>query len=129
MKRGRKTSATRLDDLRRTLRFLDDPVALEESPLAALPIVQERAQRDFARRTCPVGLSLAAILRESLTTIATDLGPRHPVGVLALRLTEGATQTEVARELMLTKEHLTRRWKPVLLRLLALRLWKTSPGP
>lgn len=121
MARGRRSSEARLEVLRAALRVLDDPIALEETPLATTPAFVRRAEQDFRRRTCAVGLAVAAGLTASLNEIGADLAGT-PVGELAAKLADGRPQVEVAAALGITTQHLTRRYKPVLLRLLDQKL-------
>ena len=54
------------DQVREALRFLDDPIALEDSPLARLAIVGVLTITKFRGRTCATGLALRNVLREMM---------------------------------------------------------------
>ena len=114
--RGRPSSAVLDDQVREALRFLDDPIALEDSPLARLAIVRELTTTKYRGRTCSTGLALRQVLKEILDALASDL-EGTPVGALAAGLRAGLTQADVARQLGISDEYLCRRWKPQLVRL------------
>lgn len=120
-RRGRPGRSAREALIREALKSLDDPITLEESPLASLAAVRRLAETTFRARTCAEGLALAFALRTELTTIAADLVDT-PVGALARGLSHGQTQVSVARALGITEEHLCRRWKPILITLVLRRL-------
>jgi hypothetical protein len=122
MKRGRKPVAAHLEELRLALRNLHDPIALEELSLAQTRLVRARAERDFARRTCGVGLATSSVLSEALAEIGESLAALTPLAKLAEGLRAGRTQAEVAAELGLSDEQLSRHWKPKLLKVLYERL-------
>lgn len=107
--------------MREALRYLDDPIALERNPLAGTALVVSLCQAEFERRTCARGLALAAVLRNALGEISHDL-PATPVGVLASLIREGRTQADAARIIGRSAEHVCRRWKPVLVRLVLDRM-------
>lgn len=121
--RGRPSSAMLDDQVREALRFLDDPIALEGSPLTRLPTVRELSVTKYRGRTCATGLALRQVLREILDALASDL-EGTPVGTLAVGLRVGDTQVEVAREMGISDEYLCRRWKPQLIRLVHEQLTK-----
>ncbi len=117
MTRGRKRAEDRLEDLRKALRSLRDPIVLEESPLARVRYVQLKAEREYRRRTCSVGLALSATLRSILRQLGEDL-KGTPLGELAASLETGSTQAEVAKKLGMREEFISRRVKPALLSVL-----------
>ena len=117
-RRGPRGQNDTIELLRTALRVLDDPVALQDSPLAHLPVVRSAAARTFGRRICPEGQALAALLLAALRSVADGLGDHHPVGRLARMTAEGKTQAEVAHSLNVRPEHLSRHFKPLLLRCL-----------
>lgn len=121
MRRGRKTGEERLEALREALRVRNDPIALEGLPLAARREFQEQGKKRYGRGTCAVGRAIADLLQLSLEEIASDL-PTTAVGKLASAMVAGDTQAKAAKELDISEEHLTRRWKPVLVRLVQERL-------
>ena len=114
--RGRPSAAMLDVQVREALRFLDDPIGLEDLALIRLPVVANLAVTKFRGRTCAVGLALRQVLQEILEALASDL-EGTPVGALAGGLRHGLTQAEVARQLGLSDEYLCRRWKPQLVRL------------
>lgn len=122
MTRGRRPRVSRLSDVRFALRHLDDAIALDGSPIAHAHAVQARADRAFPRRTCALGLALSSILHEILRDIAADLGADSPLGIIASSLDHGMTQAHAARAVGITEEHLSRHWKPTLLKLVLQRL-------
>lgn len=122
MVRGRKSRQTLLEELRAALQLRDDPIALQDSPLADMHVVRSRAERQFGRRTCGSGLALSAVLHEVLRDIAADLGEQSIVSRIAEMLHAGATQASIARAMGISDEHFSRRWKPVLLNLVLQRL-------
>ncbi len=111
---GRPSRDALLDRVREAIRLVDDPIALEESPLVSLPAVRASTLSTFQGRTCAAGLALRALLRESLAAIARDLDGTL-VADLALAALRGATQASVADLRGLREEWISRRWKPVLL--------------
>ena len=115
--RGRPSAAMLDVQVREALRFLDDPIGLEDLALIRLPVVANLAATKFRGRTCSIGLALRQVLRENLDALASDL-VGTPVGALAAGLRHGLTQAEVARQLGISDEYLCRRWKPQLVRLL-----------
>lgn len=118
---GRPSRESLLARVRDAIRLVDDPIALEESPLISLPAVRALTLSTFQGRTCAAGLALRALLRESLATIARDLDGTL-VADLALAALQGATQASVAEHHRLREEWVSRRWKPVLLGLVLERL-------
>lgn len=118
---GRPSREALLDRVREAIRCLDDPIALEDSPLISLPAVRALTLSRFRGRTCACGLALRAILRETLATIAHDL-----VGTLVADLAHGAlrgeTQASIAAQRGLREEWISRRWKPVLVELVLEKL-------
>ena len=121
MKRGRPNALSRLESLRQDLRNLNDLVALEEGSLAKLDHFQRRAAEAYPGRTCSVGHAVADGLTEMLLQVADDL-PGTPVAELARRLAERGTQIQAAALLRVSPQHLSRRYKPVLLLLLQQKL-------
>ena len=121
--RGRPSSAMLDDQVRAALRFLDDPIALEGSPLTRLSTVRDLSATKYRGRTCATGLALRQVLRETLDALASDL-EGTPVGNLAAGLRVGDTQADVAREIGISDEYLCRRWKPQLIRLVREQLTK-----
>ena len=119
--RGRPSSAMLDDQVREALRFLDDPIALEGSPLTRLSAVRDLSATKYRGRTCATGLALREVLRESLDALTSDL-EGTAVGKLAAGLRLGDTQAEVAREIGISDEYLCRRWKPQLIRLVRQQL-------
>jgi hypothetical protein len=113
------------DRVREALRFLDDPIALQDSPLASLPTVKTLALSTFRGRTCAPGLALRALLREALAAIARDLDGTL-VADLAVATLHGKTQASVAEGRGLAEEWVSRRWKPVLVGLVLERLVSVS---
>jgi hypothetical protein len=113
------------DQVREAIRILDDPIALEDSALARLAIVQNLAATTFRGRTCATGLALRQVLRGALDDLAADLDGT-PVGALAAGLRAGHTQAAVARRLGMSEEYLCRRWKPPLVRLMRERLTRNA---
>ena len=120
-RRGRPRRSDLDARIRAAVRLVGDPIALEDMALAARPAVQLVASTELRGRTCADGLALARILRQALGDIARDL-EGFPVGKLAATLLDGRSQAEAATELGITDEHLCRRWKPVLIELVAERL-------
>ncbi len=118
---GRPSREALRDRVREAIRFLDDPIALEDSPLISLPSVRALTLSRFRGRTCACGLALREVLRESLAAIARDLNGTL-VGDLALAALRGDTQASVANQRGLREEWISRRWKPVLLVLVLERL-------
>lgn len=119
---GRKPRSLRERHLRRALLRMDDPIALEESPLARLAIIERCAGELFTRRVCARGLALSRILHVCLRQVGADLGEHHPAATLARALDRGMTQASAAREIGISEEHLTRRWKPAVVALVLDRL-------
>ncbi|MGE3075133.1 MAG: hypothetical protein AB7N24_15370 [Dehalococcoidia bacterium] len=122
---GRPSRVAMSDRLREAVRFLDDPIALQDSPLASLPAVRALTLSTFRGRTCASGLALRAVLREALATVARDLDGTVVADLAAASL-RGATQASVAGQRGLREEWLSRRWKPVLLELVLERLLVAS---
>ena len=92
--RGRPSRATMLEWVRDALRYLDDPVSLQdESPLANLPNAERLAATTFRGRTCPRGLALRALLREALAAVGRDLDGAI-LGDIAVALLKGRTQAK-----------------------------------
>lgn len=118
---GRPTQAALDARVREALRLVDDPIALADGPLAALPVVRRLVQTTYRGRTCPEGIALRALLRAILAEIARDLDGTF-VAALAAGLREGRSQAEVARQLGTSEEWLCRRFKPQLVRLVRERL-------
>lgn len=118
---GRPTTAMVDLRIREALRFLDDPIALGDGPLATLPVVAKLVASRYQGRTCPEGLALRALLRGILAEIGRDLEGSF-VGSLANGLRNGRTQADIARELGTSEEWLCRRFKPQLIRLVRERL-------
>ena len=118
---GRPSRVGMSERLREAVRFLDDPIALQDSPLASLPAVRALTLSTFRGRTCASGLALRAVLREALATVATDLEGTL-VADLAIAALRGATQASVAGQHGLREEWISRRWNPVLLELILERL-------
>ena len=119
--RGRPTAAAVDERVRAALRVIDDPIALERSPLVRLDSVHSLAAGPLRGRTCAEGLALRFVLRKALTDIAEDLAGT-PIGSLAAALHEGRKQAEVADELGISEEHLSRRWKGLLVSLVRERI-------
>jgi len=119
--RGRPTAAAVDERVRAALRLIDDPIALEACPLVRLEQVQSLAAGPLRGRTCAEGLALRFVLRKALAEIANDLAGT-PIGSLAGALHEGRTQAEVAGELGISREHLSRRWKGLLVSLVRERI-------
>jgi hypothetical protein len=107
--------------VREALRFVDDPVALQDSPLVSLPAVQQLVMTSFRGRTCAPGLALRALLRDALAAIGRDLDGAT-LGDMAVALLLGHTQASVAEARGVGDEWISRRWKPVLLALVLERL-------
>ncbi|MFN0146542.1 MAG: hypothetical protein ACKVT1_08535 [Dehalococcoidia bacterium] len=103
-------------DVREALRFVDDPIALEDSCLVSLPAVRQLVAGRFKGKTCAEGQALRKILCDELARIAEDLDGTV-VASLARAIHDGRTQAALARELEINEEYLCRRWKPVLTRL------------
>lgn len=122
---GRPSREAMLDRVREALRLVDDPIALEESPLASLPAVRALTLSTFRGRTCAPGLALRALLRESLATVCRDLDGTL-VADLALAALRGDTQASVAEQRGLREEWVSRRWKPVLVGIVLDRLLATD---
>lgn len=122
---GRPSRVAMTDRVREAVRFLDDPIALQDSPLASLPAVRSLTLSTFRGRTCASGLALRAVLREELATVARDLDGTL-VADLAVAALRGATQASVAGQHGLREEWISRRWKPVLLELVLERLLAAS---
>jgi len=114
--RGCPSTALLDDDVRKALRLLDDPIALEELSLARLWSVRKLASRYYPGRTGAEGLALRRLLQQILRDIAADL-EGSPIGALATGLLGGRTQAGIAREIGLSEEYLCRKWKPALIRL------------
>lgn len=125
--RGRPSQALLDARVRAALRIIDDPIALEESELAYSPAVAELVATKLRGRTCARGLALAMILRASLEVISRDL-QGTPVGVLADGLRQGRKQVHIAWDLSVSEEHLSRRWKPILVRLVRERIEMAPPN-
>lgn len=119
--RGRPSGALLDDRVRAALRSLDDPIALEMSSLVLLPSVQHLATGQLRGRTCAEGLALRFVLRKALQQIATDLAGT-PVSTLAAAIHAGRSQASAARQMAVSEEHLSRRWKPVLVSLVRERI-------
>lgn len=118
---GRPSREGLRDRVREAIRILDDPIALEDSPLISLPAVRTLTLSRFQGRTCASGLALRALLRETLATIAHDLD-RTLVADLAQAALRGDTQASIAAQRGLREEWISRRWKPVLVELVLERL-------
>ncbi len=113
--RGRPSRETRLEWVRDALKYLDDPVYLEdESPLGNHPAVVHLAATTFRGKTCARGLAARSLLREALVTIARDLKGTL-LGDLAAGTYLGHTQASVAEAHGVGDEWLSRRWKTPLL--------------
>ncbi|MEZ4494252.1 MAG: hypothetical protein R3C29_13180 [Dehalococcoidia bacterium] len=119
--RGRPNAAAVDERVRAALRAIDDPIVLEASPLVRLDSVRSLAEGPLRGRTCAEGLALRFVLRKALADIANDL-IGTPIGALSAALHDGRTQAEVAIDLGITQEHLSRRWKGPLVSLVRERI-------
>lgn len=118
---GRPTTAMIDLRIREALRFLDDPIALADGPLATLPVATRLVADRYRGRTCAEGLALRAMLLGILDDVGRDL-EGSVVGSLAAGLREGRSQAAIARELKTSEEWLCRRFKPQLVGLIRQRL-------
>lgn len=113
-----KVMIARLDD---ALKNLGDRSALSRSPLARLDRVQGMAADRYSDKLMPRGLALRQVITEAVLRICAELGDEpglaKPCRYLDLRA-KGLKCTEVAAELGLTREHVSRTVRPKALGLL-----------
>lgn len=120
-RRGRKSRAEWEAWVREALSNLDDPIALGRSPLARLTFVGQVAQERYRLSVAARGRALRDILRACLQAVGKEID-QAPLGKLIECLTAGRSQRELARELGISEEHLSRTYKARLVRLVTEKL-------
>ena len=125
LKRGRKTSDEWQRRVRRILRHLDDPLALEWSPLCRLPSIDQIAKEKYPNSVLPHGRALHYYIKQCLEEIEGELNGHSGVSKLEkfIRLTrEGSSVKKASQVLGVTPSYASRKFKKVLVVLLAEKL-------
>ena len=119
-KRGRKSGQEIQEQVILALKNLQELGLLEESPLGRLPAVRQLAETEYKLSIFPTGFALRSSLLEAVNVVMKQFGeiPGYQREVRFIeRFAEGASVTEISRELDLSREHVARTVQPKALRL------------
>jgi len=124
-KRGRTAADEWQRRARYLLRHLDDPLALEDSPICRVTELDRLAKEKYPRSVVSRGRTLHDLVLECLEEIEHELDGHDRISRLKefIRLTrEGKGVTEASRLLGVTPEHTIRTYKRNLVTFLADKL-------
>ncbi|MFC2069130.1 hypothetical protein ACFLTP_09035 [Chloroflexota bacterium] len=122
---GRKRSpyldswAIRVDH---AVRHISDRIELNRNPLARITYVQKMAKERYQGHVHPSGLALRELLIECIERITSDLGDEPAQARVCRYLAgrkEGLNSRQISSELGLSREHVSRTYRPKALGLLA----------
>ena len=124
-KRGRLATEEWQIRIRYVLRHLDDPIALQRSPLCRLVALERLAKTKYSYSIVPRGRALHDLTQECLKEIEGELDGHAGVAKLKsfISLTrQGMGVTEASRVLAVTPEYASRAFKRELVDLLTQKL-------
>ena len=110
------------DRLGHALRNLDDRSVLNRSPLARLAYVERLAKERYGDHVLPRGLALRELLIECVDRLANDLHNEPALSPACQYLVlqkEGLNCQRISQKLGLSREHVSRVYRPKALELLA----------
>ncbi len=123
--RGRSSRSDWSARARYVLRHLDDPIALERSPLCRLAALDRLARQRYPQGILPRGRTLRDLAALCLEEIEAELDGHAGVAKLkafAALTRQGSGVTEASRAIGISPEYATRALKSVLVRLLGQKL-------
>jgi len=124
-KRGRLAAEEWQTRARYVLRHLDDPIALQRSPLCRIAALERLTKEKYPRSIVARGRTLHDLTQDCLREIENELNGHTGVAKLKsfIKLTgQGERVTNASRILGLTPEHVSRNFKRELVQLLAEKL-------
>ncbi len=127
-KRGRLAIEEWQARARYVLRHLDDPIALQRSPLCRLAALERMAKLKYPSGIVAEGRYLNELAIDCIKEIEEELGDYAGVNKLKAFITltrQGKGVTEASRELELSHEHVCRSYERILVKLLAQKLMGT----
>lgn len=104
------------------LRHIDDRIELNRNPLARLNFIQRMAKERYRGHIHPRGLALRQLLIECIERITGDLKDEPAQARVCRYLTgrrEGLNCRQISSELGLSREYVSRAYRPKALELLA----------
>ena len=110
---------------RYVLRHLDDPIALQRSPLCRLVALERLAKARYSKSVVARGRALHDLAQDCLQEIENELDGHAGVSKLRTFVTltrQGTGVTEASRSLGISPEHASRTFKTNLVELLAEKL-------
>jgi hypothetical protein len=125
LKRGRTPSDEWQRRARYILRHLDDPLALEFSPLCRLPTLESLAKEKYPDSVLAQGRALYSFISECLQEIENDIDGHSGISKLQqfIRLTrQGAGVKKASQVLGVTPSYASRKFKKALVALLSEKL-------
>ena len=104
------------------LRHLNDRIMLNRSPLAKLTYVRKLAKKYYLKHVLPRGLALHELLGYCIKKLTEELGSDPVLGRHCRYLSlvqKGLSQRQISKELGLSREHVSRVYRPKAIELLA----------
>jgi hypothetical protein len=123
--RGRTTMEEWQNRARYVLRHLDDPLALEWSPICHLPVLEKIAKEKYPNSVLPRGRALHEFISECLQYIENELNGHNALSKLKQfvnLIRRGNRVTKSALSLGVTPSYASRTFKRTLVNLLADKL-------
>jgi hypothetical protein len=125
VKRGRLATEEWQLRARYVLRHLDDPIALQRSPLCRISAVERLAKAKYPNGIVARGRALHDLIQECLKEIEIELDGHTGVSRLKTFITltrQGSGVTQASRSIGISPEHASRTFKRNLVELLAEKL-------
>ena len=123
--KGRLTNEEWQQRVRYVLRHLEDPIALQRSPLCKLGTLERLAEIKYPNGVVSRGRALRDLIQSCLHEIETELDGFSGINKLKLFIRhtrEGEGLSEASRSVGVTPEHASRTYKKQLLDLLTQKL-------
>ncbi len=119
--RGRYSIENRRLQVRFALRYINDPIALQRSPLCRLSTIEKRALAEYPDGVVSRGRALRDLINECLSEIEQELDGLSGVAKLKLftsHTREGKGLTQASHSIGVSREHASRTFKRKLIELL-----------
>jgi len=111
-----------VDNVAYCLRHLDDRIMLNRSPLAKRTYMRKLAKKYYVKHVLPCGFALQELLGYCIKKLTEELGNDPILGRHCKYLSlvqKGLSQKQISKELGLSREHVSRVYRPKATELLA----------